>query len=165
MQKIKIVKSKIEVKKVIGFLSSKEAFELEMNDFRQRARKDAVYGSLAKDNHRYWFAEDDKGAVIAAIGIGENERRNGGYDLGYFAVHKDHRRKGLGSLLLQEAEAFARSKNGRFILIDTGDTALFQPARLFYEKSGYQAVSHIPDYYEEGDGRIDYYKKFSKLKK
>lgn len=160
MLKLLQVKNPDEAERVIAFLCSKEAFDLEMNEFRKETRRDAVYGSLIKDSHRYWYVEET-GKVIAALGVAENERENGGYHLDYFAVHKNFRQKGLGFSLLKKAEDFVKSRAGRYILIDTGDTKTFTPARKFYEKNGYEAVGHIPDYYEKGDGRIDYYKKFN----
>ncbi|KKT74762.1 MAG: hypothetical protein UW86_C0003G0004 [Microgenomates group bacterium GW2011_GWA1_Microgenomates_45_10] len=159
MEKIKIVQSEEEAKKVVDFLTTKEAFELEMNDFRQAARKEAVFGSLSDKHRRYWYCEDDKGKVTGAIGVAETERKTGGYYIDYFAVHKDFRRLGIGSSLLQTAENFVKECKGRFILIDTGDTDLFTAARAFYLKNGYTQVGHIPEYSDVGDGRIDLYKK------
>lgn len=159
MNKIRAVKSEEEAKEVVDFLMSKAAFGLEMNDFRRKAREEAVFGSLKEEHRRYWYIKNDEGEVVAAIGVAENERKTGGYYLDYFAVHKDCRRQGLGSRLLQKAEEFVRSCQGRFIVLDTGDTDLFEAARSFYKKNGYEQVGHIPEYYDVGDGRIDLYKK------
>jgi len=157
---IKIIDNEKNAHRAVNFLSSKDAFELELNDFRKNAREEAVMNSLSDKHRRYWYIENENGQIIGAIGITENERKNGGYYLDYFAVHKDYRRKGIGSKLLKIAGEFVSELKGRFIFIDTGDTQLFEPARKFYENNGYVAVSHIPEYYEKGDGRIDYYKKF-----
>ena len=161
MSNIKIVKSTVQAKMVVDFLCSIEAFNLEMNDFRVKARKEAVLRSLKNSNCRYWYVKNKNNKVIAAIGEAENERENGGYYLDYFAVRKSSRRRGLGSSLLGEAEKYVRQRGGRFILIDTGDTKEFLAARKFYLKNGYFQVGHIPEYYDVNDGRIDYYKKIS----
>lgn len=158
--KIKIVSTREEANRVIAFFDTREAFDLEMAEFRLNLHKKAVLRSLRVKHHRFWYMRDKKGKVIAAIGVAENERQNGGYYLDYFAVHKDYRRQELGSRLMQEAEEFVRSNHGRYILIDTADTDEFAAARYFYQKHGYCQVGHIPEYYEKGDGRIDYYKKF-----
>lgn len=160
--KIKPVSDKLEVQRVVNFLLSKSAFDLEMTEFRRKARKEAVFGSLKERNRQFWYTENPSGQIIAAIGVAENERQNGGYYLDYFAVHKDHRRQGFGSCLLKKAEDFIRTRKGRYLIIDTGDTEKFKAARKFYQKNGYQKVGHIPEYYEKGDGRIDFYKKFEK---
>ncbi|MDQ3098741.1 MAG: GNAT family N-acetyltransferase [bacterium] len=148
-----------EAERVVRFLSSKRAFSLEITSFRVNARKEAVMDSLSNPKHKYWYVYNSINEVIAAGGVNENERNNGGFYLDYFAVHEDLLRQGLGNLILQEAEKFVKSVNGRFILIGTGSTDEFAAASKFYENCGYTQVSKIPNYYEIGDDRIDYYKK------
>ncbi len=157
---IKPVKTKDDAEQVVVFLLSRFSFDLEMTEFRQQARRDAVLGSLVRENARFWYLEEDD-QIVGAIGVTETERENGGYYLDYFAVHQDFRRQGLGSRLLRAAEEFVRSRDGRFILIDTGSTDSFRAARQFYETHGYEQVGMIPDYYAEGDHRFDYYKKLN----
>lgn len=156
---ITTVMTKEQAERVIAFLSSADAFELEMTPFRIQARKEAVLSSISNLHHRFWFIENEVKKVIGAVGICENERGNGGYYLDYFAVHKKYRKQKIGTRLLKKSETFVSSLHGRFILVDTGDTKDFEPARRFYEKNGYIQVGHIPEYYDVGDGRIDYYKK------
>lgn len=156
---IKPVTSSSTASSVVDFLCSKAAFDLEMNDFRINARKKAVFQSIKQKNHKYWCMIDS-GAVIGAIGVAENERHNSGYYLDYFSVHKDFRRKGIGSELLATTEKYLKDQHARFLLIDTSNKNQFIPARKLYEKSGYIQVSQVPDYYEPGVDRLDYYKSF-----
>ena len=100
---VKELVDKETAEKVILFLQSEDAFELEMNDFRIKARHDAVMGSLSSIHNRYWYVENN-GIIMGAAGVKENERKNGGYYLDYFAVHKKFRRKGFGCILLNKAE-------------------------------------------------------------
>ena len=80
----------------------------------------------------------------------------------YFAVHRDYRINGIGSMILGEIEKYVKEKKGRFLLIETCDIDLYLPARNFYEKHGYRKAGHIPEYYDKGEGRVDYFKSFTK---
>ena len=113
---------------IITFLQSGEAFDLEMNDYRKRAREKAVKNSLILPKHAYWYVEHE-GKIIGAVGIAENDRD------------------------------YLASVKARYLLIDTGDNDDTKAARHFYEAMGSKPVSHIPDYYYPGEGRIDYWKK------
>ncbi len=121
--------------------------------------KKAPLDSLHSNKHQYWFIED-KGAIIAAIGIRENKYGSGGYemDADYVAVHKNYRKLGLATQLLQKVEAYVKANGGRYIHILSCDIDSYAPARAFYEKNGYKKVTEIPHYYVKGEGRIDYFK-------
>lgn len=153
------VTDKVIAERIIDFFLSKEAFNMDISVYGREARRKGVYDSLENEKHKFWYIKNDKEKIIASAGVNETERKNGGFCLDYFAVHKDYRRQKLGSRLLKKTEEFIKKQNGRFIIVDTGSTDLFAPARKFYEKNGYKRVSFIPDYYAIGDSRIDYYKK------
>ena len=116
--------------------------------------------SLQNKNHRYWYLEY-KGEIIGAIGVRENKYGSGGYEMDsdYVAVHKKYRNQGIASAMLKEIEEYVRENKGRYIHVLTCDIDSYAPARKFYEKNGYTKVAQIPDYYVEGEGRIDYFKK------
>lgn len=60
-------------------------------------------------------------------------------------THPDHTRKGIGSLILDLAEAAARAEG--FKAIEMGSTA---PGKLLYEKRGYEFVEDLSPQYEDG---------------
>jgi ribosomal protein S18 acetylase RimI-like enzyme len=93
------------------------------------------------------------------VGIYECEYKTGVWELDYFAVHRDIRKKGVGTRLLEVAEEFAKKHGARYISIDSGPTSYMQEAFRFYEKHGYERVSFYENYYREGEARVDYYKK------
>jgi GNAT superfamily N-acetyltransferase len=73
-------------------------------------------------------------------------------------VHRDFRRRGLATLLMQALEAKARALD--FTLI-TFDTVAQSPAEAFYRQLGFTCAGYIPNYaYARGklDGTALFYK-------
>ena len=56
-------------------------------------------------------------------------------------VHKDHRKKGIGSRLLQEAESEALCRGCHHVHLDT----MSWQAPGFYKKHGYEVIGVLPD--------------------
>lgn len=162
MHEIKILKDIESAKRVGSFLTSENAFEQTWAPNEKTMVEKAPIDSLENKNHCYWYVEDND-KVIAAMGVRENKYGSGGYemDADYVAVHKDYRKLGLATKLLEEMEKYVKSNGGRYIHVLTCDIDSYAPARAFYERNGYKKVSEMPDYYVEGEGRIDYLKRLS----
>lgn len=160
MIKIKQVETLVEAKKVGEFITSKDTFEHTWTPNEKEMAKQAPIDSLDNPNHCYWFANDGD-RVVGAGGVRENKFNSDGYemDADYFAVHRVYRRQGIAKKLLQKIEQYVKEKQGRYIHIVSCDIDFYQPARTFYQKAGYQQVAKIPDYYVEGEGRVDFFKK------
>jgi ribosomal protein S18 acetylase RimI-like enzyme len=162
MYQIKILKDIESAKRVGSFLTSENAFEQTWAPNEKAMVEKAPVDSLENKNHCYWYIEDGS-KVIAAMGVRENKYGSGGYemDADYVAVHKDYRKLGLATKLLEEMEDYVKSNGGRYIHVLTCDIDSYAAARAFYERNGYKKVSEMPDYYVEGEGRIDYLKSLS----
>ncbi len=161
MFEVKLLSLQKDAVRLINFFYSKNAFEQTWAPGEKDTLKKSVLQSVSEKNHPYWYVENQK-KIIGAIGIRENIYKSGGFEMSedYFAVHKDYRRSGIGTLLLKKAEGFVKKNHGRYIHILSCDTNYFKPAQLFYKKNGYRKVGEMPDYYVIGEGRIDYYKNF-----
>lgn len=148
-------------KKIGDFLVSPCAFEQTWAPNEKAFVKQAPIDSLKNNNHCYWYVENDD-QIIGAIGVRENKYGSGGFEMDqdYIAVHKDYRNQGIATILLAEVEKYIQEKHGRYLHVLTCDIDSYTPARKFYEKHGYSKVAEIPDYYVDGEGRIDYFKKF-----
>lgn len=159
MLEIKKLNDKETAKKIGAFLTGPNAFDQTWAPNEKQIVEDAVVESLENDHHQYWFVED-KGEIVAAMGIRENKYGSGGYEMDedYFAVHNDYRHQGLASRLLTEVEKFVKENEGRYVHALSCDIDSYAPARAFYTKSGYKQVATIPNYYVEGEGRIDFFK-------
>lgn len=162
MFKIQILEDVDTAKRIGEFLTSENAFNQTWAPNEKSMIIQAVIDSLANENHCYWYIEH-VGKIIGAIGVRENKYGSNGYemDADYIAVHKDFRRQGLATMLLNEMENFVKEKKGRYIHVLTCDIESYKPALKFYEKHGYVKVAEIPNYYVPGEGRIDYFKELS----
>lgn len=163
MHEIKQLKDKATATKIGLFLTGKNAFDQTWAPKEKQLVIDSVIESLNNDKHCYWYIEENE-EIIAAMGVRENKYGSGGYEMDedYFSVHKDYRHQGLASKLLSEVEQFVADNGGRYIHALSCDIDSYAPARAFYKKNGYQQVSHIPNYYVEGEGRIDFFKELKK---
>ncbi|MDQ3008327.1 MAG: GNAT family N-acetyltransferase [bacterium] len=159
MLEIKKLEDEVTVKRVGDFLTGPDAFNYQWSAADKYLLNQSLRRSLIEENHQYWYIHD-KEIVIGAIGVRENKNLNGGYEMDddYLAVHDRYRHQHLASRLLAEVESFVKNKEGRYIHILTYDTEAYQAARRLYEKHAYRVVAIIPNYYVEGEGRVDYFK-------
>ena len=159
---IKVLSDIATAKKVGEFLTSENAFDQTWAPEEKKLVTNAPLESIGKENHRYWHIEMN-GEIIAAMGVRENKYGSGGYEIDsdYVAVHKNYRKQGLASQLLEEVEKFIKENKGRYLHVVSCDIDSYAAARAFYEKHGYKKVAEIPDYFVAGEGRVDYFKKFS----
>jgi ribosomal protein S18 acetylase RimI-like enzyme len=159
---IQILQNKKTAIKVGEFLTSKDAFDQTWAPEEKHHVMKAPLDSLENTNHRYWYIENE-GKIVAAMGVRENKYRSGGYvmDEDYLAVHQEYRKKGIANLMLAEVEKFVKESNGRYIHVLSCDIDSYIPARAFYARNGYKRVAKIPDYYVQGEGRIDFFKEMN----
>jgi ribosomal protein S18 acetylase RimI-like enzyme len=159
MYTVKVLENKETARKIGEFLTSENAFDQTWAPNEKAMVMQAPLESLKSENHCYWYVENN-GQIIGAIGVRENKYRSVGYEMNadYIAVHKDHRRRGIASMLIEKMENFVKERKGRYIHILTCDIESYKPALEFYENNGYKKVAELPNYYVEGEGRIDYLK-------
>jgi ribosomal protein S18 acetylase RimI-like enzyme len=149
-----------QVQKVLTYLLSGKGFDFKLTDGDRELMTTYLPESIdPEENTRYWFIENESGEVVGVIGAFENHYKTGVYEMGWFSVHPDFRRQKLGAQLLSEFEAYVKSIGGRYMMIETGSGPTTAAARAFYEKHGFEQRSYFPDFAEDGEGLIHYYKK------
>jgi ribosomal-protein-alanine N-acetyltransferase len=65
-----------------------------------------------------------------------------------FAVHKDHRARGIAGDLCAAAERLAKRRCCTVLQLEVRPDNI--PARRFYEKKGYTVFGTYPEFYEDG---------------
>ena len=111
-----------------------------------------------EEDYQALAAFDDESRLIGFISFGPIPLTASRYDIYWIAVDPDHGRHGTGTVLLKEMEQRLRNLGPGHIYVETSSTQGYLAARLFYEKNNYQLVSHVKDFYREGDDRMIYQK-------
>jgi ribosomal-protein-alanine N-acetyltransferase len=72
-------------------------------------------------------------------------------------VHPDHRRRGVGRMLLRAGETKLREWGVTGAVLTVGTKNV--PAQRLYEREGYVLYRRIPGYYESGDDALEMHKR------
>jgi len=113
----------------------------------------------SKSGYYFIFVEVE-GRTVAYSCYGHIAGTDAGFDLYWIATHNDMRGSGIGKILLEETHKKAKEMGARYIIAETSSLEKYLPTRLFYEKNGYSKDAIIDDYYQPGDGKVIYVKRF-----
>jgi ribosomal protein S18 acetylase RimI-like enzyme len=106
--------------------------------------------------------EPDSGphkAVQGYVCYGPTPMTEGVFDLYWIAVDPRQQGIGFGQLLLRFVENEVRRQRGRMLLIETSSKESYGPTMRFYERSGYDEISRIKDFYRIEDDKVVFCKK------
>ncbi len=106
--------------------------------------------------------EPDSGpskAVQGYVCYGPTPMTDGVFDLYWIAVDPRQQGLGYGQLLLRFVENEVRRQRGRMLLIETSSKESYGPTLRFYERSGYDEISRIKDFYRLADDKVVFCKK------
>jgi ribosomal protein S18 acetylase RimI-like enzyme len=74
-------------------------------------------------------------------------------------VDKSRHRGGVGKTLLKFVEEEVARREGRLLLIETSSQETYGGTIQFYERTGYELVGKIRDYYKLGDDKLIFAKR------
>jgi ribosomal protein S18 acetylase RimI-like enzyme len=117
---------------------------------------------------------DESGYIIVVIEYGKEHPKlhgfacygptpltQGVYDLYWIVVDPAAQRKGFGRYLLEYVERDVIKRGGRMLLIETSSQETYGATIRFYEKSGYQLVARIKNFYRIGDDKLVFSKELT----
>ncbi len=102
----------------------------------------------------FTLVAEDGGEIAGYICYGETPCTVGTWDIYWIAVDRSKRRRGIGKILSDTAEAAIKKAGGRLAIIETSSTPLYENTRNFYLRRGYETVARIPDFYTPGDDKL-----------
>ncbi len=113
---------------------------------------DGVLRAVATGASIVLVVRDESGAIAGSVQLAPALRRNGRHraEVQKLMVLPALRGRDLGTRLMAEVEALARSRTLRLLFLDTSEGA--GGAKAFYEKLGYRYVGGIPGYAVDPDG-------------
>jgi len=120
---------------------------------------DMVSGFLNKETEELWYVSETKTKEIIAIAYCAPERMTEGtWNLLLIAVSKNVQGLGVGNDLIKHVEQDLIFKDARILLVETSGLPDYELTRKFYPKCGYTQVAVIPEYYDNGDDKIVFWK-------
>ena len=101
----------------------------------------------------------DGAGVLGYVSFGPTPLTESTYDLYWIAVDKSKHRGGVGKRLLKFVEEEVHRRGGRLLLIETSSQETYGGTIQFYERTGYEPVGKITDYYKPGDDKLIFAKR------
>lgn len=105
-----------------------------------------------------WLTMEDEGKVIAVSYCAPERMAEGTYNLYLIAIHKEFQGNGIGSELMKYIEEYLLQSNNRILIVETSGLPEFGLTRRFYEKLNYQQVGIIPEFYQQGEDKVIFWK-------
>ncbi len=104
-------------------------------------------------------SDDDAIGVLGYICFGHTPLTESTYDLYWIAVDKSKHRGGVGKRLLRFAEEEVARRGGKLLLIETSSQETYGGTIQFYERTGYEMVGRVDEYYKPGDHKLIFAKR------
>ena len=105
--------------------------------------------------------DPEKSEVLGYVCFGPTPLTESTFDLYWIAVDKSKHRGGVGKRLLKFSEEEVLRRGGKMLLIETSSQETYGGTIQFYERTGYQLVGKIPEYYKIGDDKLIFAKRLS----
>jgi len=106
--------------------------------------------------------EEDSTVVRGYACYGPTPLTQGVFDLYWIVVDPADQGKGFGRFLIDYVERDVRRRGGRMLLIETSSQEAYGPTIRFYERSGYELVARIKNFYRIGDDKLVFSKELTK---
>ena len=106
-----------------------------------------------------YVLEEDSLGVLGYVCFGPTPLTEWTYDLYWIAVAKSKHRGGVGKRLLKFVEEEVDRRGGRLLLIETSSQETYGGTIQFYERTGYELVGKVTDYYKAGDDKLIFAKR------
>ena len=135
---------------VASGLVAKEQIDTVANKFDDHHKPGAV-------SNEHWLVAEVDGMVAGVAYAVPEPLTDRAWNLQMIAVSSSHRRRGIGTLLMQAIEKHLADQ--RLLLIDTSQTVDQSAARALYEKQGFIRAAAIPNFYEDGYDKVTYTKR------
>jgi ribosomal protein S18 acetylase RimI-like enzyme len=105
--------------------------------------------------------DPDKSEVLGYVCFGPTPLTESTFDLYWIAVDKSKHRGGVGKRLLKFSEEEIVRRGGKMLLIETSSQETYGGTIQFYERTGYELVGKIPEYYKPGDDKLIFAKRLA----
>jgi ribosomal protein S18 acetylase RimI-like enzyme len=105
--------------------------------------------------------DEEKSEMLAYVCFGPTPLTDSTYDLYWIAVDKSNHRGGVGKRLLKFTEEEIVRRGGKMLLVETSSQETYGGTIQFYERTGYELVGKIKEYYKPGDDKLIFAKRLA----
>ena len=105
--------------------------------------------------------DPEKSEVLGYVCFGPTPLTESTFDVYWIAVDKSKHRGGVGKRLLKFSEEEVLRRGGKMLLIETSSQETYGGTIQFYERTGYELVGKIPEYYKPGDDKLIFAKRLA----
>jgi len=109
-----------------------------------------------------WVVEEADGHVVGVVFYEPRPATDRVWALTMVVVDPHVQGTGIGARVLRWVEERLRNEGQRVLVIETSSTPAYEKTRRFYERNGYLNVATVPDYFEDGDHMVLYYKRLGR---
>lgn len=111
-------------------------------------------------DYRIVVAETPAGEVVGYACWGPTPMTRGTYDLYWVATDPAWQGRGIGRDLVSHVEDRVRAAQGRMLVVETSTRESYAGTVRFYQGLGYREASRIWDFYDVGDDKLTFLKRF-----
>jgi len=97
-----------------------------------------------------------QGEVLGYVCFGPTPMTEGTWDLYWIAVDASARGQGVGRELVLHMMRELSSRHARLVRVETSGQEAYASTRAFYEKTKFEVVARIRDFYRPGDDLVVY---------
>jgi len=123
---------------------------------------DAYLRDPNQKDYRVIVAQDAGGRVCGYACWGPAPLTRGTYDLYWIATHPELQGLGVGRALMDYIENKVHEENGRLLIAETSSKESYGATVRFYRRRGYEEAPRIRDFYDVGDDKLVFVKRFSR---
>lgn len=113
-----------------------------------------------QEDYRVIVAENSSPKICGYACWGPTPMTAGTYDLYWIATHPKYRGRGAGRALMSYVETKVQEEKGRLLVVETSSKESYRNTIRFYRLLGYEEASCIVDFYDEGDDKLVFVKRF-----
>jgi ribosomal protein S18 acetylase RimI-like enzyme len=106
-----------------------------------------------------WLTKEVEDIPIAIAYCAPEKMTEGTYNLLLIAVHKNHQGQGIGAEMMLFLEVYLSSIGSRILIVETSSLPEYELTRRFYSKMKYHQQAVIPEFYQEGEDKVVFWKK------
>jgi ribosomal protein S18 acetylase RimI-like enzyme len=104
---------------------------------------------------------EESSDVLGYVSFGPTPLTESTFDVYWIAVDKSKHRGGVGKRLMKFTEEETARRGGKLLLIETSSQETYGGTIQFYERTGYELVGKIKEYYKPGDDKLIFVKRLA----